>query len=41
VIGLGGLRHLFASPDVLTALNPVHGVSFLVSHGMVGFVTLR
>jgi KUP system potassium uptake protein len=40
VIGLGGLRHLFASPEVLTALNPVHGVSFLMSHGMVGFVTL-
>ena len=40
VIGVGGLRHLFANPEVLTALNPVHGVRFLVTHGIVGFITL-
>jgi KUP system potassium uptake protein len=40
VIGLGGLSHLVANPQVLAALNPVHGVAFLLNHGLVGFVTL-
>ena len=40
VIGLGGLSHLVANPQVLAALNPIHGVAFLLNHGLVGFVTL-
>jgi KUP system potassium uptake protein len=40
VIGLAGLRHLFAHLDVLTAFNPVHGLSFLLTNGTVGFLTL-
>ena len=40
VIGIGGLRHLFAAPEVLAAFNPLYGVSFLLSHGIVGFITL-
>ncbi|MEZ5788575.1 MAG: potassium transporter Kup [Xanthobacteraceae bacterium] len=40
VIGLVGLSHLVANPQVLAALNPVYGVAFLLNHGLVGFVTL-
>ena len=41
VIGVAGLSHLLADPGVLAAFNPIYGVSFLMSHGVVGFVTLR
>ena len=34
------MSHLVANPQVLAALNPVHGVAFLLNHGLVGFVTL-
>ena len=40
VIGLAGLHHLFADPEVLASFNPIYGVSFLLSHGIVGFITL-
>ena len=40
VIGLAGLSHLLANPEVLAAFNPLYGVSFLLHHGIVGFVTL-
>jgi len=40
VIGLGGLSHMVGNPQVLAALNPIHGVAFLLNHGLVGFVTL-
>jgi KUP system potassium uptake protein len=40
VIGLAGLSHLLANPEVLAAFNPLYGVSFLLNHGIVGFVTL-
>jgi KUP system potassium uptake protein len=40
VIGLLGLLHIFDSPDILTAFNPVKGLVFLFSHGIHGFETL-
>jgi KUP system potassium uptake protein len=40
VIGLAGLSHLLANPEVLAAFNPLYGVSFLSSHGIVAFATL-
>ncbi len=40
VIGLAGLSHLLADPEVLAAFNPAYGVSFLLSHGIIGFITL-
>ncbi len=40
VIALGGLVHLAANPGVLRALNPLHGLSFLASHGIIGLFTL-
>ena len=36
----GGLPEIMRNPTVLLAFNPVYGLSFLVSHGMIGFVTL-
>ena len=36
----GGLPEIVRNPTVLLAFNPLYGLSFLVSHGMVGFVTL-
>jgi KUP system potassium uptake protein len=36
----GGLPEIIRNPTVLLAFNPLYGLSFLMSHGMVGFVTL-
>ena len=35
-----GLIQIAANPEVLAALNPVHGLRFLGAHGAVGLVTL-
>ena len=40
VLALGGLVQIAHRPDVLLALSPVPGITFLVHHGSVGFVTL-
>jgi KUP system potassium uptake protein len=40
VIAIAGIAHLIANPGVLAAFNPSHGISFLLHHGMIGFVTL-
>jgi KUP system potassium uptake protein len=37
-IGAIGLRWIFIEPDVLWAVNPVHGVRFLANNGGHGFV---
>jgi KUP system potassium uptake protein len=39
-IALPGLIWLAADPGVLWALNPFHGLHFLLHHGIVGLVTL-
>ncbi|MDB4879912.1 MAG: Low affinity potassium transport system protein kup [Gemmatimonadetes bacterium] len=39
-IGLLGIRAIAARPDVLLAINPVHGVRFFAQHGLAGFLTL-
>jgi KUP system potassium uptake protein len=39
-IALPGLWWIAADPGVLYALNPAHGVAFLLHHGIVGFYTL-
>ena len=39
-IAVGGLMHIALNPTVLWALNPVYGIEFLLSHGMIGLVTL-
>jgi KUP system potassium uptake protein len=37
-IGVIGARWVLREPEVLAAVNPLHGVSFLASHGYHGFV---
>jgi KUP system potassium uptake protein len=39
-IAFAGAFHMVRNPAVLLAFNPVYGVSFLWSHGLIGFVTL-
>jgi KUP system potassium uptake protein len=40
VIGGLGIIHIGDSPRILHALNPVHGVKFLLGHGILGVVVL-
>jgi KUP system potassium uptake protein len=39
-ITVAGLWQIAQNPTVLWAFNPLHGIRFLASHGMIGFVTL-
>jgi KUP system potassium uptake protein len=39
-LAVAGLYHIADRPDVLLALNPIHGVDFLASHGFIGLITL-
>src|ERR1700681_3403917 len=40
VIAGAGIAHVAARPEVLLALNPLYAVSFMLHHGIIGFVTL-
>jgi len=40
VIALPGLFYIVDDPGILAAINPVYGISFLLTHGKIGFVTL-
>jgi KUP system potassium uptake protein len=40
VIAIAGAWQVAQNPGVLAAFNPVHGVSFLLSHGYIGLLTL-
>src|SRR5947199_110071 len=40
VIAIAALPQIARHPEVLLALNPFHAVSFMLHHGMIGFVTL-
>ena len=40
VIGILGLFGILRHPSVLAALDPRHGLSYLFSHGMTGFLVL-
>ena len=39
-LAAAGLWHVAPDPSVLAAFNPLHGVSFLLSHGYIGLLTL-
>ena len=39
-LAAAGLCHIGDNPAVLRAFNPVHGVGFVASHGMIGLLTL-
>lgn len=40
VIAIAALPHIMRHPEVLLAFNPLHAVSFMLHHGVIGFVTL-
>jgi KUP system potassium uptake protein len=40
VLALGGLVHISDDPGVVMALNPMHGLFFLIEHKLIGLVTL-
>jgi KUP system potassium uptake protein len=39
-LAVAGVWHIALNPTVLWAFNPVHGVVFLFTHGLIGFLTL-
>jgi KUP system potassium uptake protein len=40
VIAMAALPQIARQPEVLLALNPLYAVSFMIHHGVIGFVTL-
>src|SRR4051812_45642113 len=40
VIAIAALPHIMRHPEVLLAFNPFYAVSFMIHHGVIGFVTL-
>ena len=40
VIAVAAVHPIIAQPQVLFALNPLYAVSFMLHHGIIGFVTL-
>ena len=40
IIGFAALPEIVRRPEILFALNPLHAVSFMLHHGMIGFITL-
>src|ERR1700752_2015110 len=40
VIGVAALPAIARQPEVLVAVNPLYAVSFMLHHGIIGFVTL-
>src|SRR6476661_6282906 len=40
VIAIAAISPIMQRPEVLLALNPLHAVSFMIHHGIIGFVTL-
>ena len=40
VIAIAAIPQIARQPEVLFALNPLHAVSFMLHHGIIGFVTL-
>jgi KUP system potassium uptake protein len=39
-MAIGGLLHLADDPSIIGALSPLHGVSFLLNHGVAGLFAL-
>ena len=40
VIALAGVVEIADNPSVLAAINPVYGIEFLLTHGIIGLITL-
>jgi KUP system potassium uptake protein len=39
-LALGGLPHIADQPGIVAAVNPMHAINFIATHGHIGFVTL-
>ncbi len=39
-IGILGIRGILLRPEILGAVNPIHGIGFLATHGWIGLVVL-
>jgi KUP system potassium uptake protein len=39
-MGLGGLLHIFDSPQVFLAINPYYGLKFIATHGFLGLTVM-
>jgi len=39
-IAIGAVPHIVAHPQVLAAFNPLYAVTFMLDHGLIGFITL-
>lgn len=39
-LAIGGISRILEKPDILLALNPVYGATFLASHGIAGLLAL-
>jgi KUP system potassium uptake protein len=40
IIAIAAITPIMRHPEILQALNPMHAVSFMVDHGIIGFITL-
>jgi KUP system potassium uptake protein len=40
VMGFGGLMHILDDPGIVGAINPIHGLSFLIHHDTAGLFAL-
>ena len=40
IIAVAGAMEIAANPKVLAAINPYYGINFLLTHGIIGLVTL-
>ena len=40
VIAIAAVPQIMRHPEVLSAFNPLYAVSFMLHHGMIGFITL-
>ena len=40
IIGVAAVAPIMRQPEVLLALNPLYAVSFMLHHGIIGFITL-
>src|SRR4051812_3320569 len=40
VLAIAALPHILRHPEVLSALNPLYAVSFMIHHGIIGFIAL-
>jgi KUP system potassium uptake protein len=39
-LGVSGLIHIWDRPEILLALNPAYGITFLITHWTIGFVVI-